>query len=211
MAAAGVAAIAVGTKMMSAATAYREVCRRVADFESDHPSYPAFLDSLLLAARCQPAGGDRVVRGLEGSSPNPSAMERGVLLGGDAPNRADLEALPGNQRQLDQRHTGPRAPTAIAAGTQAGGGVFNRHTGMEAPVLSANNGQQQQQPLPGAGAPLASPVPLSTPVGETRMAVTSEKALGAAMTVAAKGPRGGRGAAAMLLLEDVGVQRDGEI
>ncbi|CAM9703369.1 unnamed protein product, partial [Hapterophycus canaliculatus] len=37
-------------KRMSAAAACGEICRRVSDFESDHPSYPAFLGSLLLAA-----------------------------------------------------------------------------------------------------------------------------------------------------------------
>ncbi|CAN0275348.1 unnamed protein product, partial [Ectocarpus fasciculatus] len=40
----------VAPRTMSAATACREICRRVSDFESDHPSYPIFLDSLLVAA-----------------------------------------------------------------------------------------------------------------------------------------------------------------
>lgn len=208
-----VAAAAAGTRTMSAATACREVCRRVADFEGDHPSYPAFLDSLLLAARVRStgsAGGDRGVREREESSPNSPApllaAERGVLLGGAALYREeDFGPLAGNQRQSDRRQAGPRAATATAtaAGTHAAGGDPNRHARMEAPMLPANNGQRQQRPLPGVR--LASPVPLSTPVEEVRMAVTSEKALGAAMTAAAKGPGGGRDAAAMLLLEGAGV------
>eukprot|EP00903_Cladosiphon_okamuranus_P014829 g13732.t1 len=103
-------AIAAETRTMSAATAWREVCRRVVDFERDHPAYPAFLDSLLLAAR---------------------------------------------------RRTG--ADNACVAAAEE---------------------------------------------DEVRIAVTSEKALGAAMTAAAKGPGGGKEAAAMLLLEGVGVRRD---
>lgn len=223
--AAGAVATAAGTRTrtMSTATACREVCRRVADFESDHPSYPAFLDSLLLAARCQPVGGarvagaaagGRVVRDRQEISPNSSApvvaVERGMLRGGVALRRADVGNLAGNERQVDQRqpnhrHAGPRAATATAINTQTD--VRNRDTSMDAPIPQvATNGQRQQQPL--YGAPLASPVPPSAPVEDVRIAVAGEKALGAAMTAAAKGPGGGRDAAAMLVLEGVDAQRD---
>lgn len=212
---------------MSAATACREVCRRVVDFERDHPAYPAFLDSLLLAARRRSAAGtvrvagaagaDCVVRERGEGSPNSSAavlaVDRGILLGGVALSHAGLKTLRGDQRQSSQLHAGPRAATATATApgtpTPYGRGVPNRHTRMEAPTAHlANNGQQRQRPLPGA--PSASPAPLSTPVDEdeVRIAVTSEKALGAAMTAAAKGPGGGEEAAAMLLLEGVEVRRN---
>lgn len=67
------------------------------------------------------------------------------------------------------------------------------------PPLASNGRQQQRRPLLGTRA--VSHLPLSTPAEEIRLAVTSEKALGAAMTAAAKGPGGGREAAAMLVLE----------
>ena len=215
------AAMPAGTKTMSAWTACREVCRRVADFESDHPTYPAFLDSLLLSARRPRAGGarvaggvargDRAVLGREERSPDSTipllAMEQGVVLGGVALGRADVGTLADNQRQPNQRHAAPRGGTAPATApspasrAQTAGGAPSRHGRMEAPMppLASNGRQQQRQPLLGTRS--VSPLPLSTPAEEVRLAVTSEKALGAAMTAAAKGPGGGREAAAMLVLE----------
>lgn len=225
-AAAAAVTIAAGTRTLSASTACREVCRRVADFESDHPAYPAFLDSLLLSARRGPAGGarvtgvargDRAVREQEERSPNssapPLAMERGVMLDGAAPNHADVGMLAEYQRpqQPNQQHAAPRAGTAAATapGTEIAGGVPSRRSRTEEPIPPlANDGQQQQQQQPLHGAPSASPVPLSPPVEGVRIAVTSEKALGAAMTAAAKGLGGGREAAAMLVLEGVEVPRN---
>ena len=48
-------AVGAGDKLMSAADAYSEVCRRVADFACDNPAYPAFVD-LLLSEACRDEG-----------------------------------------------------------------------------------------------------------------------------------------------------------
>eukprot|EP00752_Nemacystus_decipiens_P014387 g12797.t1 len=215
----GAVGTATGSMAMSAATACREVCRRVTDFERDHPAYPAFLDSLLLAACRRPADGARVARDARGDgavrerkepSPNSAspvlAMGRGVMHGGVALDHADVGAL-----AETQRHAAPRAGTAAAtisaAKTHTAESVPNRQGRMEAPTPPpANNGQQKQQQRPRPGTPSASPLLLSTPAEDIRVTVTSEKALGAAMTAAAKGPGGGRDAAAMLLLGSVEIQ-----
>ena len=106
-----------GAKLMSAADACSEVCRRVTDFASDNPAYPAFVDHLLSEA-CQGAGGedpdfvvgDKLVlssdppeEGVAASSSGPAAALDHAAAGAalEAGSRID-SVLIGNQRQRYQ-------------------------------------------------------------------------------------------------------------
>lgn len=232
VAAASAGASAEG-KRLSAADAYREICRRVADFESDHPGYSYFLDSLLLTAGDRLGGGAGSVAGGGGAVGVSRNQESGlgVLPDGVALGQGVNGA---NQRQQNLRLIEPNAtnsaspdgagaasrgaaPVAVAtptAGPQTADVVPNAETrGMVSVLLQEDDSAQQQQVLNGGSSlrlasppspprshsPLASPPPHSAPTDDVRIAVRSEKALGAAMTAAAKGPGGGRAAAAMLL------------
>lgn len=212
-------------KRISAAAACREVCRRVADFESDHPGYPAFLDSLLLAA-CRGSGsggGDGIMRENQEKADNfpaSPASEGARSLGGGvivAPAQ-EVEGSEGNRQQQSQSRVGASG-AHTAAGTRASQERLNGGSGVATPVLPATHRWQQhqqhqqqrclsstsQRQLPRlqrlSRAPSASPAPSAPPADEDRVAVKSEKALGAAMMAAAKGPGGGGEAAAVLLQE----------
>ena len=110
-------AVDAGPMLMSAADAYSEVCRRVADFASDNPAYPAFVDLLLLEV-CRGEGGkdsDSLAGDESILSADPAAEGAAMAAaaaspsGGAAASGAALAAtsridgvLVGNQRQRYQ-------------------------------------------------------------------------------------------------------------
>lgn len=213
-------------KRMSAATACREICRRVSDFESDHPSYPAFLDSLLLGAslyrsvRTHASGEPEkeTTAGALISLASPAA--EGTVLNRGSGRDANTAAAHGP----DEPYYQPIPSDAGAGGYAAAGtaaGASDVETGLVAlPRLLAlarkETGEQQLQHRQYHRRQLSSdrhpasptaptscsilPVPSSEPPSSipTTIAVRSEKALSAAMAEAARGPGGGGEAAAML-------------
>ncbi|CAM9640263.1 unnamed protein product [Ectocarpus sp. 12 AP-2014] len=250
----------VAPRTMSAAAACREICRRVSDFESDHPSYPCFLDSLLVAAAGHRGAGDSGGGGGGGGASRGAARVEeegeGVLVGSSAPMTMSLGrggdgvatavrgvqgAVTGNQRQQRYRwqqqqqqqprhHRRSRAASAGGAAAtareeQAADPAVSRRAGAGAAATTAttaaaafvSGGEQlQRSSRDHSSRPRPQPVPIplpSTPLppsalsaGEARVAVKSEKALGAAMAEAARGPGGGAAAAAMLIPPEAEMQ-----
>lgn len=130
-------AVGAGTKLMSAADAYSEVCRRVADFASDNPAYPAFVD-LLLSEACRGEGdegqgflaGDALVLSA-GPAAEGAVMAAAAASssGGAAASGAALAAtsrigdvLVGNQRQRYQWREWQNVQQRDGSATGSGGG-----------------------------------------------------------------------------------------
>lgn len=241
-------------KTISAAAAYREICRRVSDFESDHPSYPAFLDSLVVAATLGRSPGTsgfekETVAGAVVSLAPPAAAEKVPLHRGGASAPAAREAHQRYRRpsSTDAKIAGASCttiaePAAGAAGearvmsyaattasstaaatAQPTSAASDRGTDSEASphllAVAGNKAKEHQHHHTyrqvQSDRPPASPVVLvppssllpesSSPPASSAptIAVRSEKALSAAMAEAARGPGGGREAAAILFPDEL--------
>ncbi|CAM9162240.1 unnamed protein product [Scytosiphon promiscuus] len=231
----GNASVGVG-KRMPAAAAYREICRRVSDFEEAHPGYPAFLESLLIGVTLdgsvgigspgepekEKAAGDfvsfvppaagRVLSHKGADAGAGAAGEAGVLGEGGAATVASSAAT----------EAAALSPFAAAAAAAASDVEAERVARPQLLVVAAHEGGEQQprqhrhhdhhqaprdQPPASQAARIAtcsaptgsfSPTALSTPIPPVR----NEKALSAAMAEAARGPGGGREAAAILFSDE---------
>lgn len=143
-------AVGAGANLMSAADACSEVCRRVADFASDNPTYPAFVD-LLLSEACRREGdeGQGFLAGDELVLSAGPAAEGGVLSaaasssGGAAASGAALAAtsrigdvLVGNQRQRYQWREWQNVQQRDGSATGSGGGASNAIASTSAPSVS---------------------------------------------------------------------------
>lgn len=210
-------AVGAGANLMSAADACSEVCRRVADFASDNPAYPAFVD-LLLSEACRSEGdedpgslaGDKLILSSDpaaegavataaasssGGAAAPGAGAGGAALA--APSRI-YGVLEGNQRQRYQWREWQNVRQRDGDPTSSGGGSSSAVTSAATPpFLTAESDAAGVAILSGGGGEVGRSSPTPSPVAN-ELAVMGERALGAALTAVAK-ESGGKAAAAMLL------------
>lgn len=233
--------------VMPVATAYSEMCRRVADFAVDYPAYPTFVDSLL-DMTCSGTDGDRMdSREREGvvDAFASCSTEEGLIssagpvrtAGADLGDRAGAAAgasttttatridtaLNGNQRQRYQwrqwqqglKREGATVASDISASsvatttstaTVASNGRAPADTAAAATAAdtstrygSGENGDTEMVSASSVDGRKLSAPSSPSPALVNELAVIGEKALGAAMTAAAK-ESGGEAAATMLLL-----------
>lgn len=221
-------AVDAGAKSVSAADAYSEVCRRVADFASDNPAYPAYVD-LLLSVVCR-GEGDKDSDSLAGDkfilSADPAAegavMAAASLSGGAVASGAALAAvskidgvLVDNQRHRYQWREWQNARQRDGSATGSGGGPSGVIVSTMVPSVSTAESGTAGASVPGGGSgeredDLQTPSPSLSEEGwrgrswptpspvANELAVMRERALGAALTAVTK-ESGGKAAAAMLL------------
>lgn len=220
-----------GARVMPAAEACSEICRRGSDFAGDHPCYLSFVDSLL-AAKCGGVkGGDlspsmatgsggtgnRSGEWGKGSYGRAAAAAAAALIAGGGgfgaagatSNIARLEgSLAGNERQRYQWRQWQQwqeggTTTAASYTSEWETGSDRVASASSAPAISdgAHHGTRTAS---GAGITDAAAGEGRSAGSDLEKLVMSEKALGAAMAAVAK-DSGGREAAA-LLLPRVGVE-----